>query len=178
VKCELLEVELTEKHLWLIFKNYYKAEKSLPCLFCHIYSTTYFDLNPVWLDGAFHELSKYIKFAKFGSVDIFLFTFEVSIRLQIEGKRIKQFLNSKRGRETRLGQGEVKWAGPAELPRGRERPDGGVHCQPGFPQPEAVRDEGRQIKSESDGARSSSSSTKRSGELTLPATAVGGRWLT
>jgi hypothetical protein len=32
-------VEFTEKHLWLIFKNYYKTEKSLPCLFCHFNST-------------------------------------------------------------------------------------------------------------------------------------------
>ena len=49
VKYELLEVELTENHLWLIFKNYYKAEKSLPCLFCHFNSTIDLGFYPVAL---------------------------------------------------------------------------------------------------------------------------------
>ena len=65
----------------LIFNNYSKAEKSLFCLFSHCNSTTYFDLNPVGLDGAFHELSKYIKFVEIGSVDLDLLNFESSIRL-------------------------------------------------------------------------------------------------
>jgi hypothetical protein len=67
----------------LIFKIYLKFEKLLICYFYYSNSTTYFDLNPVWLDGAFHELSKYIKFVKFGSVDLSLLNFETSIRLQI-----------------------------------------------------------------------------------------------
>jgi hypothetical protein len=45
-------------------------EKLLLCYFYYSNSTTYFDLNPVWLDGAFHELSKYIKFIKNDRVDL------------------------------------------------------------------------------------------------------------
>jgi hypothetical protein len=59
----------------LIFKIYLKFEKLLICYFYYSNSTTYFDLNPVWLDGAFHELSKYIKFVKIGSVVLKIFNF-------------------------------------------------------------------------------------------------------
>jgi hypothetical protein len=50
-----------------------------------------------------------------------------------------------------LGQGEVKWAGPAELPRGREGPDGGVRCQWLVAVAETVCDHSRGIRRGSDG---------------------------
>jgi hypothetical protein len=76
-------VETLQNSKGLIFNNYSKAEKYLPCYFYYSNSTTHFDLNPVWLDGAFHELSRNIKFVKFGSVDLSPLNFEASIRLQI-----------------------------------------------------------------------------------------------
>ncbi len=81
MKCELLEVEVTEKHLWLIFKNCYKAEKSLPCLFCHFISTKDLGFYPVALCRKFHKVSKNIKFGKFGPVELSLLNFKVCIRL-------------------------------------------------------------------------------------------------
>ena len=81
MKCELLEVELTEKHLWLIFKNYYKAEKSLFCLFCHFNSTKDLGFYPVVFDRENSKLSKNIKFVEFGSVDLDLLNFEVDISI-------------------------------------------------------------------------------------------------
>jgi hypothetical protein len=75
-------VEPPQNSLWLIFKIYLKFEKLLICYFYYSKSTTCFDLNPVWLDGAFHELSKYINFVEIGSVDLDLLNFETSIRLQ------------------------------------------------------------------------------------------------
>jgi hypothetical protein len=63
-------LESTQKHLWLIFNNCLKFEKLLLCYFYYSNSTTYFDLNPVWLAGAFHELSKYIKFIKNDRADL------------------------------------------------------------------------------------------------------------
>ena len=82
MKCELLEVELTEKHLWLIFKNYYKAEKSLSCLFCYFNSTKDLGLNPVAFDRENSKLFKNIKFVEFGSVDLDLCNFEVGTSIQ------------------------------------------------------------------------------------------------
>jgi hypothetical protein len=63
-------VEPPQNILWLIFKIYLKLEKLLLCYFYYSKSTTYFDLNPVWLDGSFHELSKYIKFIKNDRADL------------------------------------------------------------------------------------------------------------
>jgi hypothetical protein len=63
-------VEPPQNSLWLIFKIYLKFEKLLICYFYYSNSTTYFDLNPVWLAGAFHELSKYIKFIKNDRADL------------------------------------------------------------------------------------------------------------
>jgi hypothetical protein len=84
-------VEPPQNSLWLIFKIYWKFEKLLICYFYYSNSITYFDLNPGWLDGAFHELSKYIKFGKFGSVDFDLLKFEIDTSLQNKRKRIKLF---------------------------------------------------------------------------------------
>ena len=70
IKCDFWEVEPPQNSLWLIFKIYLKFEKLLICYFYYSNSTTYFDLNPVWLDGAFHELSKYIKFIKIDRADL------------------------------------------------------------------------------------------------------------
>jgi hypothetical protein len=75
-------LETPQNSKGLIFNNCLMFEKLLLCYFYYSNSTTYFDLNPVWLDGAFHELSKYIKFVKFGSVDLSLLNFETSIRWQ------------------------------------------------------------------------------------------------
>jgi hypothetical protein len=43
-----------------------------------------FDLGPVGFDRAFHELSKYIKFVKFGSVDFPILNFEVCISIEFD----------------------------------------------------------------------------------------------
>jgi IS1 family transposase len=51
----------------------------MSCLFCYINSIKNFNVTQVWLDQAFHKLSKNIKFVKFGSVDLKLFNFEQSI---------------------------------------------------------------------------------------------------
>ena len=87
VKCDLLELESTQKHFWLIFNNCLKLEKALPCYFCHINSTTNFGLRPVGLDRSFHKLSKNIKFIKFGSVDLKLFNFEKASASKFDLKR-------------------------------------------------------------------------------------------
>jgi hypothetical protein len=63
-------VEPPQNSLWLIFKIYLKFEKLLICYFYYSNSTTDIGLNPVWLDRVFDELSKYIKFVRFGSVDL------------------------------------------------------------------------------------------------------------
>jgi hypothetical protein len=77
-------VEPPQNSLWLIFKIYLKFEKLLICYFYYSNSITDIGLNPVGLDGAFHELSKNIKFIKSGSVDLSLFKFETSIGLQFK----------------------------------------------------------------------------------------------
>jgi hypothetical protein len=77
-------VESPQNSKGLIFNNFYKAEKSLPCLFCHIYSTTDLGLNPVAFDRENSKLFKNIKFVEFGSVDLDLLNFKTSIRLQIK----------------------------------------------------------------------------------------------
>jgi hypothetical protein len=46
------------------------SENSLTCYFYYSNSTIYIDLNPMWFDGSFHELSKYIKFIKIDRVDL------------------------------------------------------------------------------------------------------------
>ena len=74
-------METPQNSLWLIFKIYLKLEKVLICYFYYSNSTTYFDLNPVELYRVFDELSKYIKFVEFGSVDLDLLNFEAGIRL-------------------------------------------------------------------------------------------------
>jgi hypothetical protein len=50
VQSELKELKLTQYLFWLIFKNYSKAEKSLPCLFYYINSTNKFEMGPVAFD--------------------------------------------------------------------------------------------------------------------------------
>jgi hypothetical protein len=74
-------VEPPQNSLWLIFKIYLKFEKLLICYFYYSKTITDIGLNPVGLDGAFHELSKNIKFVEFGSVDLDLLNFEASFRL-------------------------------------------------------------------------------------------------
>ena len=112
MKCELLEVELTEKHLCLIFKNYYKAEKSLPCLFCHFNSTIDLGFNPVALCRRNSKLSKYIKFVKFGQVDLSLLNFEKGTRNEFQTDLDYSNLNNWAG---------GKRDGPAQLRVWRER---------------------------------------------------------
>jgi hypothetical protein len=68
-------VEPPQNSLWLIFKIYLKFEKLLICYFYYSKTITDIGLNPVGLDGAFHELSKYIKFVKIGSVVLKKFNF-------------------------------------------------------------------------------------------------------
>jgi hypothetical protein len=62
----------------------------MSCYFYYSSSTSYFDLNTIGLDGAFHELSNYIKFVKFGLVDLKLFDFEKSICKEFEFKELNQ----------------------------------------------------------------------------------------
>ena len=73
INCDFWEVEPPQNSLWLIFKIYLKFEKLLICYFYYSNSTINFDLNPVWLDGAFHELSRTIWFANIEFVEIELF---------------------------------------------------------------------------------------------------------
>ncbi len=81
VKCELWEVESPKNSKGLIFNIYLKTEKYLICYFCYLNSTIDLDVNPVGLDSTFHELSKYIKFVKFGRVVLEKIKFEVGTSL-------------------------------------------------------------------------------------------------
>ena len=108
LKCELWEVESPQNHLWLIFNNCSKAEKSLPCLFYHFISITDLGLNPVALDRVFDELSKNIKFVEIGSVDLDLLNFEFVTRLQFKWKRNKPVWISNAGGK-RNGPAQLRW---------------------------------------------------------------------
>ena len=98
----------------LIFNNFSKAEKSLSCLFSYFNSITDLGLNPVALDRAFDKLSKYIKFVKFGQVDLSLLNFKVDIRLQNKSKLDFEFkLGGLAEKANGLRRERGNWAGPA-----------------------------------------------------------------
>jgi hypothetical protein len=68
--------------LWLIFKNYSKAEKSLSCYFCQINSTQELGVGPVALDRSFLKLSNGIKFTRFGLANLKWLNFKVEAVLE------------------------------------------------------------------------------------------------
>ena len=121
IKCDLWEVESTQNHLGLIFKNCLKSAKLLICYFWCRWFKMNFDLGPVGFDRAFHELSKYINFVKFGSVDFPIFNFENSICREIWIKELNQiWIVGLRGKIKRAS--ERKRVGPAQQRVSRSRP--------------------------------------------------------
>jgi hypothetical protein len=113
-------LESTQKHFWLIFNKWVMFKKALLCYFYHINSTNNFEVRPVGLDRAFHKLFKYIKFIKFGLVDLFLLNFESSSSIEFEFKRNKRIQILARAGKVSRPKGR-KTTGPAQLRVWRER---------------------------------------------------------
>ena len=86
VKCDVWELESTQKLLWFKFEKCLNAEKLLPCYFYHVWSMDPNDLNPTLLDSAFPDLSNKNGFIQFGSLNRPGLIFETRYRTEFEYK--------------------------------------------------------------------------------------------
>ena len=90
-----------------------KFKKALPCYFYHINSINKIEVGPVGLDRAFHKLPKYIKFVKFGQVDLSLLKFEKEtsngFQTELNYSNLNNWAGGKRDGPAQLRAG-ARWA--------------------------------------------------------------------